>query len=314
MSDVINALSEDSLNLLGNLMEKKKLVLFVGSGISIDSKMPSWDNLSLEFLALCRKIFEVYKKSFNEEIIHNINIIIEKISNSENQRKPDILDAISVFRNFLDDIDHDRVNEIFKEWFIGLFGGSSFNENHEYIVSTNYPIILTTNYDRLLTEAAGKLGYMDLFKNSFGLTTYKDAARCIYEEESFILNIHGKAIEVQYDNIVLTKKDYVKIMRDLPSLRMILETIFIKYPILFVGYGMSDPHLEELIEEISFSFNYSENNVRKFFIVIREDKVDFIRKNIKMIQGVTLLTVDNKYEQSKRLLKFLSEQFPRSYN
>lgn len=313
MSDVIKALSEDSINLLGGLIEKKKLVLFAGSGISIDSNMPSWDNLSHNFIILCRQIFEIYKDSLRPDIIENTDILIEKIRKPEYINKSNILDTISVYRNLLNKLNKARVDELFKEWFSGLFGGSDYNENHEFIINTNYPIILTTNYDRLLTEAARNLGYMDLYRNSFGLNTYKDVARCIYEEESFIFNIHGKAIEASYDNVVLTKKDYVRIMKDSPSLRMLLETIFIKYPILFVGYGMSDPHLEDLMEEISFNFNYSEGEVRKFFIIIREDKVDFIRKNIKIMQGVTLLTVDENYKESKELLKILSKKYPRSH-
>jgi len=315
MSEAICALSNDSLNLLGNLIEKKKLVLFAGSGISIGSEMPSWDRLSYEFLILCKRIFNIYKNK--EELINNITKSIDEVKNNKIQDKSIIIDTISVYRNLLNNIindtDEERVKELFTDWFRELFSGSNYNMNHKYIVSTNYPIILTTNYDNLLHAAIGET-YKDLIKNNFGLKTYKDVARCIYEEESFIFHIHGKASEIDYGNIVLTKKDYVNIIRNIPSLRMLLETIFIKYAILFVGYGMSDPHLEDLLEEISFNFNYSEGNVRKFFIVIREDKVNFIRRNLKKMQGVTLLTVDENYEQSKELLKILSEKYPRKPN
>jgi len=315
MSGAIKALSNESLNYLGSLIEKKKLVLFAGSGISIDSGMPSWDKLSYDFLVLCKKIFVIYKNE--EELINNITKSIDEIKDNENQDKTYVLDTISVYRNLLNEIindtDEERIKELFSDWFRELFSGSKYNKNHEYIVSTNFPIILTTNYDNLLHAAIGEK-YKDLIKNNFGLKTYRDVARCIYEEESFIFHIHGKASEVDCNNIVLTKKDYVNIIRNIPSLRMLLETIFIKYAILFFGYGMSDPHLEDLLEEISFNFNYSEGNIRKFFIVIREDKVNFIRQNLKKMQGVTLLTVDKDYEQSKELLRILSEKYPREPN
>jgi len=48
-------------------------------------------------------------------------------------------------------------------------------------------------------------------------------------------------------------------------------------------------------------------------LIIREDKVDFIIRNLKKMQGVILLTVDKDYRQSNELLKILSEQYPRSY-
>jgi hypothetical protein len=143
------------------------------------------------------------------------------------------------------------------------------------------------------------------------LGSYRYVAKCIYEEEDFIFNIHGNAKEVEYDKIVFTKKDYINIMKQAPNIRMILETIFIKYPILFVGYGMSDPHLEDLIEELNFYFDYSGGGVDKFFIIVREDKVDFTRKYQKMSQGMTLLTVDEEFKESDELFKILSEKYPR---
>ena len=54
----------------------KKLIIFVGSGMSMDSGLPSWSGFTKNILDFCENIYKRYEKipTINKKQLENMNV------------------------------------------------------------------------------------------------------------------------------------------------------------------------------------------------------------------------------------------------
>lgn len=100
--------------------------------------------------------------------------------------------------------------------------------------------IITTNYDILLEK---------LFQN---FTTYIGQEELLFTSVSGIgeiYKIHGSITKP--DSLVLTSQDYKEFEEKESYLIAKLLTIFLEYPIIFMGYSLSDRNIRNIFETIS---------------------------------------------------------------
>ena len=100
--------------------------------------------------------------------------------------------------------------------------------------------VITTNYDVLLEniypEYAVYVGQEELlFNNISGIGE--------------IYKIHGSIVKP--DSIVLTSSDYTEFEENASYLIAKLLTIFLEYPVIFMGYSLSDRNIRNIFETIS---------------------------------------------------------------
>ena len=193
-----------------------------------------------------------------------------------------------------------------------LFMRVPFNDYHSTIVRTKYKYILTTNYDTLLEEAARKQGFRDLMKRVYGYKELDKISEAIYTEEPAIIHMHGIATDILLEEFVLTADDYKKIKDKNPGFRSLLNSLFMSYSFLMVGYGGSDPHLEDVINDINLSlqWDYSNLSLPTYYLVLRNDKVSPIQDHIKNRNRTHIIAVDS-YDDVLTLLTHLSNVYPR---
>jgi hypothetical protein len=295
---------------LGKLLAKRQLIVMGGAGISIGapSNLPSWDELLALFIDFCRRIENLPGIGESDRLDPSL------LNEATDQARRYPTRVASVLRDQLKAIDargQINVSKMFTNWLVDLLYQGDPNDNHKAIVNTDYPYILTTNYDRLFEKAAEELGFLQLNANSYTFMDAEKVAGAIYSKIPAIIHIHGDAISVSTQNFVFTASDYVRVARDFQGFTLSLQTLMMSYSILFVGYGGSDPHLEELLEEICYFLQYSDSRLLpRFYVVLKRDKVGGILKAYKDKLRTTLVVVD-EYVQAASLLRALSNSAPR---
>jgi hypothetical protein len=94
---------EDGIERISNEMKKRRLIVFVGSGISIPapSNLPDWDGFITEFILLCKTIGRLLP----QEVQVTFNNLL---SDAESRKTRDPLKVASVLRDHLKDLDKNR--------------------------------------------------------------------------------------------------------------------------------------------------------------------------------------------------------------
>jgi len=99
--------------------------------------------------------------------------------------------------------------------------------------------VITTNYDTFLEE------------NFSGFSKYVGQSQLIFsaiQGVAEIYKIHG-SVETP-DSIVINEEDYVRFAEKSAYLAAKLMTIFMEYPIIFMGYSISDSNIQNIIKSI----------------------------------------------------------------
>lgn len=293
-----------ALEVVSNLLSENRLSIFAGSGISIDSGLPSWDGLIDEYIALCETINNAVPDSCKFDSI---------IQDAKNYKTKNIIDTITALKEKIKFCQASGYNtDYYLDKLSSIFYSAHPNIYHELIISTAYNQIITTNYDTLLEKACEKLGYHNLLLKSFNYKAYKDISAAIYSRETAIIHAHGKITNINLDEFVLTKHDYINIMKHNIGFRYIINTIFITNSVLFVGYGGSDPHFEDIIDDLNLTLNWSEesSSLPKCYIMMKKDKATPIREFLNSSNRIDIIAFDD-YPQMIEFLKELQTKFPR---
>ena len=186
------------------------------------------------------------------------------------------------------------------------------------LTARNISGFITTNYDCFIESIAPN------YKVFIG---QEELIFSPIQEVGEIYKIHG-SVSLP-GSIVITEEDYQKFDEKCKYLAAKLMTIFVEYPIIFIGYSLSDKNIQIILKSIVDCL--SEKNIQKLanrFVFVQHNKTlpDSIKvsKTYNTINGtpipMTLLETDNFaliYEGLKskqtglpvKTLRFLKEQF-----
>jgi len=301
----------EAVNRLAPLLQQEKLIAFVGSGVSRRSLLPDWDGFLKEFAKFCAIALE-------QDDDPTIQALVKDALDAGAHHNPihlaTVLKQTLVEREKQDSLTFDITSGL-QEWFAKTFLNAKPNELHNLIVRTNFPFLLTTNYDRLLEEAARECGINELYLRAFSFVEdhRKKLAAAVYNRSPCVIHIHGLATGIVLENVILTAEDYIKIIkRRHHGFTFIIQQLLFNYHTLFLGYGASDPHLEDLIEELAFFRNFPDDHARlpKSFLVVKREKARPIFEKYKKKMGTELIVIDD-YEQYQDFLKMLNAAAPR---
>lgn len=200
----------ESIKRIREAIDRSKLVVFVGAGVSMNSKLPSWSGL-IKRLASSMGIDS--NRNFNSEDYLRI------AQYYYNQRG---------MKEYYD--------AIIKEFDVSL----SPNIIHEYILRMLPHHIVTTNYDNLLEQAVeNNILFYD--------TVCQDSDLPYTPNGRLLIKMHG---DLKLKNIVLKEDDYLMYSNNFRLIETFVKSLFANYTVLFIGYSLQDYDLKLIIRSV----------------------------------------------------------------
>lgn len=204
----------DDLEKLARLIAEKKVMLFVGAGISASLGFPSWDKLIEDMgkdLGYEPELF----KSYGDYMV------LAEYAGLDKQNE-----QYQMLNNKLQ-ITEDMKKELFS------------SEIYQIIEKLDFPIIYTTNYDSLIEE------YYDYKQKEISVVKQVEDMKRLKHNVPRIMKFHGDLSE--QNSIVLGESQYFERMNFQSFMDIQLQADMLQYPILFLGYSLSDINVKLLM-------------------------------------------------------------------
>lgn len=214
--------------------KNKKACFFVGAGLSIPAGFPSWSELLDKLIKVLedRGTMSSSKKSDYESL------------------KKDPTKFLFLAEDIKSEIGSTAFYDYLEEWF-GQADAKS-TANHELIAQIPSNLTITINYDRLIEN-----GFDQVHKYYPNYYTYKqsrEAANSFWKEKYFVLKAHGDA-NSDPQGLILTQRDYRKTLYKEIGYRSLLQSIFSKFSIVFIGVSLNDPEFNQLLDYLHESYH-----------------------------------------------------------
>lgn len=204
---------------LRQVLAQEDTVLFIGSGISTWSGLPSWSALISELA------------SFIESNGARADLVRSEV------KQGNLLQAASYG---FDMLTKQQIGEFIRS--ACRYGVAQPQEIHRLIVSLGPRCFVTTNYDNLIEESLRKWQPDRFFQSPVTNRHLTETAGIIHARASdFIFKPHGDAADSE--SIILTREQYRQLLPGgerhaaLESLKTLLAT----RPVVYLGFGLNDP-------------------------------------------------------------------------
>lgn len=219
---------KNTLNIIRKAKENDRLVLFVGSGVSINSGVPSWGNMV-------------------GKMADELNIEEESFSQSDFLKIPELLKHVNI----------EKYSEIVNDCLTGEYIPNVLDD----IITKMKPThIITTNFDNLIEKS---LILNDLSEYYGVIKNDKDLIENDQGSKNYLIKMHG-SIEnnkIDINNIVLNEKSYLNYEYDHPVISSFVKSLLTNHLFLFIGYSMNDNNIKLIINWINhFRDKYNGNN------------------------------------------------------
>lgn len=256
----------------------EKFVFFVGAGLS-QPLFPSWAKLLEEFVEYAKE----------GDLPYDENELLQYIKDGENYL--DIAEAcVSAIKST-------RYRDIMENVFDKDFSIKDIPESYKALMDLSPKTIITTNYDRI-PDIAGKGKYrVSTNKNA------PEASRFFSNGKNVVFKMHGDITD--QSSIVLTTSDYQKIINNNESTRALLNSLLSTKVLIFVGFSLSDPHIDTILERIK-SIN---NNLPISHYILLNEKSSFKISSFENKYGVKIISYtpsDSSHPEVIELLRALN--------
>lgn len=210
-------------------LKNSRCIIFVGSGLSIQAGHPSWSGL-------VDTLVQEAAGAFPEKA--------ESLKAYAKQQK----DPLLVAEYARSKLGPQRYGSLLRST---LTRGAKPTTAHKIIAKTDYRAAITTNYDKLIETA------ITFERNEppavYSWNSLQSLASALFEGQFFVLKLHGDIDNPE--SIILTSQDYDQVMFRAPFMRTFLQSIFLNFTLLFVGYSLSDPDFQLMLKEVNLIFS-----------------------------------------------------------
>lgn len=258
-------------------------IFFVGSGLSrryINS--PDWLGLLKEIMSDTEINFTRYEQkhtivdSSTGETIINFEELAKELEEVYFDKLPE--DKLEEGKN-QGYYYRKRISDIVSKYLHDNKSKMLANKEVKELQKTTPAAIITTNYDEMLETIFGDEYTPHVGQTSL-LTSVVDGVGDIYK-------IHGSVTDC--DSIVITKDDYDRFFSKEIYLNSKILTLFLEYPIVFLGYSINDRNVKSILSTIFDTLSskkLEELKSRMWFVTRPDDGVDKVEnKRINLNDG-----------------------------
>lgn len=247
------------LDMLAREIRDRRVILFVGAGLSRPLGLPSWGQL-IEHMA--------EELDFDPAVLVGPGADYLQVAEFYKLRKGSIGDL----RSWMD-----RSWNVTDEKLLA-------SKVHGQIVDLGFPLIYTTNYDSNLERAFRLRGH-----NVSKIASVVDIADA-KPDHTHVVKFHG---DFSDDNsLVVTESDYFERLEFESPLDLKLRSDVLGRTILFVGYSLRDLNLRLLLYKLKRTWDgtaYAKRRPRSFIFLVRPDVV---QEEVLESRGVSPIVSD----------------------
>jgi hypothetical protein len=229
---------EQSLDFARSLYQQKRLVPFIGAGMSYPFKIPTWGEMILQLSA------EFVPDSLQAAIKHEI------------ERRKDYWAAVEGLLKYSErsefEIQQAIVSLIQKRQ---LPKEAVVDHNYLDIGSMDFRIYLTTNYDYLIHDHVEGNCHHPLMLSQCNVSTQE----MILDPKKRIFHLHGQLSDT--GSIVISRNKYDELY-NLERYKQLFAHFCSSYTFLFIGFSFEDHYISDLIKKYKDYFN------TKHFIIL----------------------------------------------
>jgi hypothetical protein len=276
---------------LKQILNQPDTIIFIGSGISLWSGLPTWSGM-IEELAV-----------FVEQRTGGADLIRAEAN------KGDLLQAASYG---FDKLTKQQIGEFVRA--ACRYGRAKPHEIHRKIVSLGPRCYITTNYDDLIEQSLREWQPDRFYRSAVTNRQLTETAEIVHARAvDFIFKPHGDAGDSE--SIILTREQYRRLLPHgesqaaLESVKMLLAS----RPVLYIGFGLRDPDFIYIRDLLA---NTYKGGVRDHYAImadVHEQEVDYWRRNygIHLIGYDSVIRPDNSRDHAP-LLSLLDSFLERS--
>lgn len=248
-------------------LAERRCIIFIGSGVSAGA----WKEVDKE-----KKHPPVWK-----ELLQNIlnSKPEDKFKNKKQAeallKKDKYLESAEIIRYKL--LTNAEYNSLIENSFLGY----NPSQIHKIVEQLDQKIVVTTNFDELYEnlcrKGEGEKGYTVIKYYDSGLIARLRSPKRV------IIKAHGCVSEPE--KTVLTKSDFFKARSENPGFFSALESLFLTHTLLFIGYSITDPEIQLILENNIITYP-SDNPHYAIFAKGNHISTLEVFKNINNIQSL----------------------------
>ena len=240
---------------LHQVLERSDTVLFIGSGISTWSGLPSWAD-AVEELA-----------RFLEAAGANPDLVRAEA------KKGDLIQAASYG---LDRLTKQQMGEFI--WNLCRCGTAMPEEIHRKIVNLGPRYYVTTNYDDLIEQSLRKWHEGRPFRTVTNRHLTETAAITQTHASDYVFKPHGDAGDME--SIIMSREQYRALLPqgDRHAALEALRILLVSRPVVYLGFGLRDPDFIYLRDTILNTFKGGTRDHYAVMADVSEAECDFWRR------------------------------------
>ena len=282
--------TNNGLENLTKVLAQTDTILFIGSGISLWSGLPTWSGM-IEELA-----------QFVERSGANANLIRAEAMKGE------LLQAASYG---FDKLTKQQIGDFVRS--SCQYGKAKPHQIHEKIVLLGPRCFVTTNYDDLIEQSLRKWQPDRFYRPPITNRQLTETAEVVHAQAvDFIFKPHGDAADS--DSIILTREQYRLLLPQgerqgaLESVKMLLAS----RPVVYLGFGLRDPDFIYVRDLLMNTYKGASRAHYAIMADVQDQEVDYWRRNygIHLVNYATTERPDKTRDHSLllKLLDTLLEQ------